>query len=88
MVVERREELDEELKRLESRRDDVVADAAKSARTFVKEGVGRRGAESRRDHNSTTGSCPGDLNIPDGDDVFALNPRVSLRARQGARRHR
>ena len=72
-------ELDEELKRLESRRDDVVADAAKSARTFVEGGAsGRRGAESRRDHNSTTGSCPGDLNIPDGDDVFALNPRAFL----------
>ena len=72
-------ELNEELKRLESRRDDVVADAAKSARTFVEGGAsGRRGAESRRDHNSTTGSCPGDLNIPDGDDVFALNPRAFL----------
>ena len=72
-------ELNEELKRLESRRDDVVADAAKSARTFVEGGAsGRRGAESRRDHNSTTGSCPGDLNIPDGDGVFTLNPRAFL----------
>ena len=78
-LLDAEKELNEELAKLESRRDGVVADAAKSARTFVeRRESGFEGAETRRDHNSTPGSCPGDLNIPDGDDVFKLNARGFL----------
>jgi hypothetical protein len=80
-LLEAEKELNEELERLEKERERTVCAATRSARSFVERESGFEGAEprSRRvNHNAATGACPGDLNIPDGDAGFSLDPRKFL----------
>ena len=79
-------ELNEELAKLEREREGAVRDAAHTARSFVERQSGFEGAEQsshrRRhptNHNDNDGSCPGDLNIPDGDEIYNLDASAFLR---------
>ena len=79
-------ELNEELAKLEREREGAVRDAAHTARSFVERQSGFEGAEQsshrRRhptNHNDKDGSCPGDLNIPDGDEIYNLDASSFLR---------
>lgn len=79
-------ELNEELAKLELEREGAVRDAAHTARSFVERQSGFEGAEQssreRRhptNHNDKDGSCPGDLNIPDGDEIYNLDASSFLR---------
>ena len=74
-LVDAEQELMEELARLEKEREKSLVEATKKAKSFVSRESGFEGV----DHNATPGSCPGDLNIPNGDGVFNLDAQTFLK---------
>lgn len=74
-LVNAEQELMEELARLEKEREKSLVEATKKAKSFVSRESGFEGV----DHNATPGSCPGDLNIPNGDGVFNLDAQTFLK---------
>ena len=74
-------ELNAELARLEKEREGTIQDATRSASAFVHRESGYEGIDATTtfvNHNAKDGSCPGDLNIPDDDDVFNLDASAFL----------
>ena len=78
-LLEAENELLNELARLEREREERVVEATRRAKSFVKRESGFEGVEGVQDHNAAPGSCPGDLNIPNGADVFNLDARAFLK---------
>jgi hypothetical protein len=83
-ILEAERDLNEELAKLEREREGTISAAARAAKAFVNRESGFEGVEQTSlssaplTYNDKDGGCPGDLNIPDGEDMFSLDAGAFL----------